>query len=159
MFYKSLSISKQAVHQWVDRRLQQAEQRGYLLPLIAQLRQDHPTLSCRAMYAKLQPQAIGREPFEQLCKNHGFSMQRKLNLCRTTDSTGVVRFDNLLEHLALSRINEAWSSDITYYEVASVFTISPLSWIVFPEESWAIQSVAGLPPSIPPCRHYSRQLE
>jgi putative transposase len=121
MLYRSLLISKQAVHQWLDRSLQQAEQRGYLLPLIAQLRQDHPTLSCRAMYAKLQPEGIGRDHFEQLCKSQGFSMQRKLNTCRTTDSSGVVRFDNLLEGLVLSRINEAWSSDITYYEVAERF--------------------------------------
>src|SRR4051812_21661997 len=113
--YRSLQISKQAVHQLLDRSRQQAEQRGYLLPLIAQLRQDHPTLSCRAMYAKLQPEGMGRDRFEQFCRQQGFSTQRKLNTCRTTDSTGVVRFDNLLENLMLSRMDEAWSSDITYY--------------------------------------------
>jgi hypothetical protein len=121
MLYRSLPISKQAVHQWLDSSLQQAEQRGYLLPQIAQLQQDHPTLSCRAMYAKLQPEGIGRDHFEQLCRHHGFSTPRNLNTCRTTDSTGVVRFDNLLENLMLSRINEAWSSDITYYEVGDRF--------------------------------------
>lgn len=91
------------------------------MPLIAQIRADHPTLSCRAMYAKLQPQAIGRDRFEQLCKSNGFSIERKVNLWRTTDSSGVVRFDNLLENLVLNRINEAWSSDITYYEVNNRF--------------------------------------
>jgi putative transposase len=101
--------------------MRRGEQAGYLVPLIAQIRQDHPTLSCRAMYAKLQPQAIGRDRFEELCRRHGFSIQRKVNLWRTTDSTGVVRFDNLLEGLALGGINEAWSSDITYYEVGSRF--------------------------------------
>ena len=121
MFYQSVSISKQAVHLLLDRRMQQAEQRGYLLPLIAQIRQDHPTLSCRAMYAKLQPKGIGRDRFEELCKSNGFSIERKVNLWRTTDSTGVDRFDNLLEGLALRGINEAWSSDITYYEVKERF--------------------------------------
>jgi putative transposase len=98
-----------------------SEQVGYLVPLIAQIRQDHPTLSCRAMYAKLQPQGIGRDRFEQLCRSNGFSIERKVNLWRTTDSSGVVRFDNLLENLPLSRIDEAWSSDITYYEVNNRF--------------------------------------
>ena len=121
MFYQSLSISKQAVHQLLDRRMQQGEQVGYLMPLIAQIRQDHPTLSCRAMYAKLQPQGIGRDRFEELCKRHGLSIERKVNLWRTTDSSGVVRFDNLLENLTLSRIDQAWSSDITYYEVQQRF--------------------------------------
>jgi len=46
---------------------------------------------------------------------------RKVNLWRTTDSSGVVRFDNLLEGVALRSINEAWSSDITYYEVKERF--------------------------------------
>jgi putative transposase len=101
--------------------MQQAEQVGYLVPLITQIRQDHPTLSCRAMYARLQPQGIGRDRFEELCRDNGFSMERKRNPFRTTDSSGVVRFDNLLENLILSRINEAWSSDITYYEVRERF--------------------------------------
>jgi putative transposase len=121
MLYRSLSTSKQAIHQLLDRRMQQGEQVGYLVPLIAQIRVDHPTLSCRAMYAKLQPQHIGRDRFEQLCKSNGFSIERKVNLWRTTDSSGVERFDNLLENLILSRMDEAWSSDITYYEVGSRF--------------------------------------
>jgi len=101
--------------------MQQGEQVGYLVLLIAQIRQDHPTLSCRAMYAKLQPEGIGRDRFEQLWKSHGLSIERKVNLWRTTDSSGVVRFDNLLEGVALRSINEAWSSDITYYEVKERF--------------------------------------
>jgi len=98
-----------------------SEQAGYLVPLIAQIRVDHPTLSCRAMYAKLQPEGIGRDRFEELCKSNGFSIARKTNLWRTTDSSGVVRFDNLLEGLQLTGIDEAWSSDITYYEVNHLF--------------------------------------
>jgi putative transposase len=101
--------------------MQQGEQAGYLVPLIAQIRADHPTLSCRAMYAKLQPQGIGRDCFEELCKGSGFSIERQRNPFRTTDSHGVVRFENLLEGLALSRMDEAWSSDITYYEVKERF--------------------------------------
>ena len=33
--------------------------------LIAQVRKDHPTLSCRAMYHKIEPQGSGRDRFER----------------------------------------------------------------------------------------------
>lgn len=73
------------------------------------------------MYHKIQPENMGRDCFESLCKDHGFSIERKLNLFRTTDSSGVVRFDDLLKTANLSNINEAWSSDITYFEVNKRF--------------------------------------
>ncbi|HEX6914705.1 MAG TPA: IS3 family transposase [Chitinophagaceae bacterium] len=121
MFYKSLHLSKQAIHQLLDRRLRHQELQGYLLPLIVQIRNDHPTLSCRAMYAKLRPTEIGRDRFEQLCKLNGFGIERRVNPFTTTDSRGVIRFDNLLNEAKLTAIDQAWSSDITYYEVGSRF--------------------------------------
>lgn len=121
MFYQSVSTSKQAVHQLIDRQMRHHEQAGYLSKLVSEIRQDHPTLSCRAMYHKLQPISIGRDAFEQLCKEQGFTIERKFNLHRTTDSSGVVRFDNLLKDLLLTRINQAWSSDITYYELKGIY--------------------------------------
>jgi len=121
MFYASLDTSKQAIHQLLDRRMQREELSAYLLPLIIQIRGDHPTLSCRAMYAKLKPTSIGRDRFEQLCKFNGFSIERRLSRCTTTNSTGVQRFDDLLTDRVLTRMDEAWSSDITYYEVGGRF--------------------------------------
>ena len=92
------------------------EQIGYLSKLIVEIRADHPTLSCRAMYYKLQPETIGRDRFEAMCFNLGFQSTRKINLHRTTNSSGVIRFENLLIQLTLTTINQAYSSDITYYE-------------------------------------------
>lgn len=97
------------------------EEIGYLKLIISEVRKDHPTLSFRAMYYKIQPQNIGRDRFELLCKDLGFTIFRKHNTQRTTNSTGVIRFDNLLENLVLDRINQAWSSDITYFETSGVF--------------------------------------
>jgi transposase InsO family protein len=97
------------------------EEIGYLKLIIQEVRKDHPTLSFRAMYYKIQSQNIGRDRFELLCKDLGFTVSRKHNKHRTTNSTGVIRFDNLLENLVLDRINQAWSSDITYFEISGVF--------------------------------------
>ena len=36
-----------------------------LYQITLQIRAEHPTLSCRAMYYKIQPEQIGRDKFEQ----------------------------------------------------------------------------------------------
>jgi putative transposase len=97
------------------------EEVQYLIKIMVEIRSDHPTLSCRAMYYKILPQSIGRDKFELLCKESGFYIERKRRLHRTTDSTGVIRFENILETINVTYINQAWSSDITYFEVAEVF--------------------------------------
>lgn len=116
-----MNTSKQAIHQMLNRRLAVSEQTLYLLKIVADIRKDHPTLSLRAMYFKIRPERIGRDAFERMCLNSGFSMEHKRSLHRTTDSTGVIRFDDLLSNLKLSDINQAFSSDITYYEVSGYF--------------------------------------
>lgn len=73
------------------------------------------------MYYKIKPQGLGRDNFERLCKEHGFSIERKLNYYRTTDSNGVIRFEDLLKTAFLNDIDQAWSSDITYFEVKDRF--------------------------------------
>jgi transposase InsO family protein len=97
------------------------EEKNYLIPMIYNIRKDHPTLSLRAMYYKIKPTHFGRDAFELLCKQEGFSLARKLNSIRTTNSFGVLRFENLLENIQLKQINQAWSSDITYYELNNTF--------------------------------------
>ncbi len=94
---------------------------SYLIAIIQQIRTDHPTLNCRAMYYKIQPENIGRDKFEALCFQWGYSVERLKNYTRTTYSNGVIRFENLIESLIITGINQVWSSDITYYEVNGRF--------------------------------------
>lgn len=89
--------------------------------LVAQIRADHPTMSCRAMYYKLRPLSIGRDAFEWLCWSHGYQCGAVKRLPTTTDSSGVIRFENLLKDVILTRPNQVWSSDITYYEAGGHF--------------------------------------
>lgn len=119
-FYHTLNISKQAIHQLLERRMKATEETAYLAVLISQVRLDHPTLSCRAMYYKITPK-MGRDKFEQLCAQLGFNIDKPLSKPRTTDSLGVTRFENLMTNMVLSCINQAWSSDITYFEVDNKF--------------------------------------
>src|SRR5699024_2100262 len=109
--YKNIGITKQGVHQWLDRHMRADEERLHLRELIVQIRDDHPTLSCRAMYYKLKPASMGRDKFEALCSELGFKTAPRVNHRRTTNSSGVIRFDNLLSGLTLRYINQAYSSD------------------------------------------------
>jgi len=99
--FKYLSYSKQAFHQKMDRILQQRELEALLLPIIKELRQEHPHVAARQLYQILKPDNIGRDKFEQLCFMHGLKLPRLKSYRRTTDSSGVIRFPNLTEGRSL----------------------------------------------------------
>lgn len=119
--YRALNITKQGFHQNTNRYLLQLEEQQQLLPLIADIRQDHPRMSSRQIYHMLQPLSIGRDRFETFCFSQGYKLERKKAYHRTTDSRGVTRFDNLLEGFELTTINQVWVSDITFYELGGRF--------------------------------------
>lgn len=119
--YKAVGISKQAFHKWLDRRNMKRLVQQQLLHLIYQIRDEHPTMGIRDMYYKLDPPHIGRDAFEVFCKTNDLMVSPLRNYRKTTDSTGVIRFDNLLESMELTGMNQAWQSDITYFEVKGKF--------------------------------------
>lgn len=116
-----IGISKQGYHQWLERRIKTPSEQKQLLLIIVQLREQHPTMGCRDMYYKLQPQTMGRDAFECFCKEENLMVARYKNWRRTTDSSGVIRFDNLTNSLQLNAINQLWQSDITYFELNNKF--------------------------------------
>jgi hypothetical protein len=101
--------------------MQDIERESFLSRIIQAIREDHPTLSCRSMYYKINPEFIGRDKFEALCRRLGYKIEQKGSSHRTTDSSGVTRFENHLEAAVLKDINQAYSSDITYFEVGGRF--------------------------------------
>lgn len=121
MLYESLGITKQAFHQYMDRQRVILSEQKQLLVLIYQIREGHPTMGARDMYFKLKPESMGRDAFERFCKSEGLMSSKVRDLRRTTDSTGVVRFENKIEGLELTRVDHVWQSDITYYEVGGRF--------------------------------------
>jgi transposase InsO family protein len=119
--YTAIGYSKQAIHQYIGRSNRYKEEVFHLIELIRQIRGDHPTMCCRAMYYKINPSYIGRDRFEAICRDFGFTSKRRKAKHKTTDSSGVKRFDNLLNDQVLTDIDQAWSSDITYYEIDGSF--------------------------------------
>jgi len=115
--YQSIGLSKQAFHQRMDRHLQERSIEEQILMLVYRVREDHPTMGLRDIYFKITPIGIGRDRFETLCKQSGLMVERTHNWQRTTDSSGVIRFDNLLIGLLINKPNQVWQSDITYFEL------------------------------------------
>ncbi|MFN2440076.1 MAG: IS3 family transposase [Chitinophagaceae bacterium] len=119
--FRYIGYSKQAFHQKMARKLKEQEQSLLLLPIIAEMRREHPGVAARQLYLILKPENTGRDKFESFCFEHGFKLERPKAYRRTTDSTGVIRFPNLIAGIEFRGINQVWSSDITYYQIGEVF--------------------------------------
>lgn len=119
--YRYTGYSKQAFHQKMDRQLSEQEQSLLLVPIVLELRAEHPGVAARQLYRILRPEHLGRDRFEQLCFEQGLRLERPGALHRTTDSRGVVRFANLVTGREFRAVNQAWVSDITYFQIGEVF--------------------------------------
>jgi transposase InsO family protein len=103
----------------LKRRKYKYEEQEQLIPLINEVRKDHPRMSARDIYLKLQPHCMGRDQFERFCMDSGYRIKRLKNFRVTTNSLGVTRFPNLIKDLKVTRVNQVFVSDITYFDIGS----------------------------------------
>ena len=119
--YQILGVTRQSFHEWLDRQSRHCEMEAQLVMLVRKIRVDHPRMSARKMYRYINPKGVGRDKFIQLCMDNGLAVEVKRNPRKTTDSSGVKRFPNLVLDLEVVRSHQVWVSDITYFEIASRF--------------------------------------
>ena len=119
MLFRVLGISKQSFHQMLNRRKYKYEEQEQLIPLINEIRVDHPRMSARDIYLKLQPNCMGRDQFERFCMDSGYRIKRLRNFRVTTNSLGVTRFPNMIKDIEVTRVNQVFVSDITYFEMGT----------------------------------------
>jgi len=119
--YRAIGTTKQNIHQRLERQLVLEEEQTLLLPLMHQIREDHPAMGAKMLYEKLKPATMGRDRFIEFYSACGFTRLRPRNYRRTTDSGGVIRFPNRLAGRELNGVNQAFVSDITYYEIQGGF--------------------------------------
>jgi putative transposase len=112
-------MSKQSFYQMLFRRKHKYEEQEQLVPLIEEVRRDHPRMSARDIYFKLKPSCMGRDQFERFCMDSGYRLKQLRNYRVTTNSLGVTRFDNLIKDLEVTRVNQVFVSDITYYDMGN----------------------------------------
>jgi transposase InsO family protein len=101
----------------LSRRRYKYEEQEQLIPLINEIRVDHPRMSARDIYLKLQPDCMGRDQFERFCMDSGYRIKRLRNFRVTTNSLGVTRFPNMIKDLEVTRVNQVFVSDITYFDI------------------------------------------
>lgn len=119
--YLSIGTTKQNIHQRLNRQLALQEEQAQLLSIIGEIRSDHPRMGARTLYKLVNPERMGRDRFIHFCYEQGLKLSRPKNYRKTTDSTGVIRFPNLIEGIELTGVNQVWVSDITYYQLGDSF--------------------------------------
>lgn len=119
--FSAMGICKQSFHQYHNRLLLRLQEEAYVVKLINEIRRDYPTMGCRDMYFKLAPSSLGRDAFEELCRQQGFMVKRTRSFRPITDSRGVIRYDNLTNELKLTTADQLWFSDIACFEVDNRF--------------------------------------
>lgn len=103
----------------LKRRKYKFEEQEQLIPLINEIRRDHPRMSARDIYLKLQPSFMGRDQFERFCMDSGYRIKKLRNYRVTTNSLGVTRFPNMIKDIEVTRVNQVFVSDITYFDIGS----------------------------------------
>jgi putative transposase len=103
----------------LSRRRYKYEEQEQLIPLINEIRRDHPRMSARDIYLKLQPSCMGRDQFERFCMDSGYRIKRLRNFRVTTNSLGVTRFPNMIKDIKCTHVNQVFVSDITYFDIGS----------------------------------------
>jgi putative transposase len=103
----------------LKRRKYKFEEQEQLIPLINKIRCDHPRMSARDIYLKLQPSCMGRDQFERFCMDSGYRIKKLRNFRVTTNSLGVTRFPNMIKDIEVTRVNQVFVSDITYFDIGT----------------------------------------
>jgi putative transposase len=118
--YKTIGISKQAVHQYASRQAIFDKKIADLVIEADQLREDHPGCGVEKMYDTLRPGFIGRDRFVSTFMELGYRLRRKKNFKRTTYSSPVY-FPNLIKGMQVNAPSVIWQSDITYIRIGEKF--------------------------------------
>lgn len=119
--YRAMGTTKQNIHQRMIGALKGKHQQGQLKKIIEQVRRDHPEMGAKSLYMKLKPSTLGRDRFYDWYRENGLTITPRRNWRRTTDSSGVIRFSNIIQDRELTSVNQVWVSDITYYQINEQF--------------------------------------
>lgn len=118
--YSYLGISEQAVLQNIKRRNLLGINISQMILEIDSYRKKHPGCGLKKLYYQLNISFIGRDRFIEVCKQLGYQIKQPIKRTRTTIS-GNYRWPNLIEGMLVTRINQVWQTDITYYRVKETF--------------------------------------
>jgi hypothetical protein len=114
--YRTIGVSKQAVHQAKKRQDAFDRELSELVILADLIKEDHPGCGVEKMYYSLAPKFMGRDKFCEIFLELGYGVKRTSNYQRTT-YRGTLFFPNLIEGMSVIRPFQVIQSDITYFSV------------------------------------------
>lgn len=118
--YRTLGVSKQAVHQARNRQRNFDLELTDLLNQVDLIREDHPGCGVEKLYQTLKPAFMGRDKFCDIFMELGYRVRQIKNYARTT-VPGWFNYPNLIEGMIVTRPYQVLQSDITYFDVQGEF--------------------------------------
>jgi len=91
-----------------------------LIAEVDELRKVHPRCGLEKMYFALKPNFIGRDNFIDIFMSLGYRVKKIKNYIRTTIPAHY-KYPNLIEGMMVTRPDQVWQTDITYYKVGSEY--------------------------------------
>ena len=123
-----LGITRQAYYQHFWQQGSIGIEEGLVLSQIASIRKDHRAMGGRKLYELLQPFFLehqikmGRDGLFNLLASNNLLVKKKRRRYLTTFSNHWMRkWPNLIRQMEITRTNQLWVSDITYWKVADTY--------------------------------------
>ncbi|MCP4159978.1 MAG: IS3 family transposase [Deltaproteobacteria bacterium] len=132
--YQVVGISRQLYFKCFNYQKKMSTLYSKIKEVVLGLREDHPRMGARTLYTLMKlTGTIGINRFERFLSEEGLSLAPNKNAYKTTNSNHAwLKYENLLNGLKLTDVNQVWGSDITYFMVQD-----KVYYIVFIEDLYS----------------------
>jgi transposase InsO family protein len=121
-------ITRQAYYQHFWHHEASGIEESLIISQVIAIRKDHRAMGGRKLYELLQPFLLehqikmGRDAlFNLLAANHLLVKKRRRGCTTTFSRHWLTKWPNLIRQLEITRINQLWVSDITYWKVCGKY--------------------------------------
>lgn len=124
-----LGLTRQAYYQHFWQQEVTSIEESLVLSQVVSIRSSHRVMGGRKLYEKLYPFFLehqikmGRDAlFELLTKNNLLVKKRRRRFITTFSNHWLKKWPNLIREMNVTRINQLWVSDITYWKIGERYT-------------------------------------
>ena len=124
-----LGLTRQAYYQHFWQQEVTSIEESLVLSQVASIRSNHRVMGGRKLYEKLYPFFLehqikmGRDAlFELLAKNNLLVKKRRRRFITTFSNHWLKKWPNLIRQMEVTRVNQLWVSDITYWKIGERYS-------------------------------------